>query len=44
VDIKVKSLERVALGALELGRLPRGHFRALRGEEILALRRSVRLG
>ena len=27
VGIKVKSLERVALGALELGRLPRGHFR-----------------
>ena len=44
VDIKVKSLERVALGSLALGRLPRGHFRALRGEEILALRRSVRLG
>ena len=44
VEIKVKSLERVALGSLELGRLPRGHFRALRGEEILALRRSVRLG
>ena len=43
VGIKVKSLERVALGSLELGRLPRGHFRALRGEEILALRRSVRL-
>jgi pseudouridine synthase len=43
VGIKVKSLERVAIGSLELGRLPRGHFRALRGEEILALRRSVRL-
>ena len=43
VGIKVKSLERVALGSLELGRLSRGHFRALRGEEILALRRSVRL-
>jgi pseudouridine synthase len=43
VGAKVRSLERVALGALELGRLPRGHFRALRGEEILALRRSVRL-
>jgi 16S rRNA U516 pseudouridylate synthase RsuA-like enzyme len=40
----VRSLERVALGSLELGRLPRGHFRALRGEEILALRRAVRLG
>jgi len=44
VGARVKSLERVALGSLELGRLPRGHFRALRGEEILALRRSVRLG
>src|SRR5262245_7016133 len=44
VGIKVRSLERVTLGSLELGRLPRGHFRALRGEEVLALRRSVRLG
>jgi pseudouridine synthase len=44
VGIRVKSLERVALGSLELGRLPRGQFRALRGEEVLALRRSVRLG
>ena len=41
---KVKSLERVALGTLALGRLPRGHYRALRGEEVLALRRSVGLG
>ena len=44
VGTKVRSLERVTLGALALGRLPSGHFRALRGEEILALRRSVRLG
>jgi len=44
VGIKVRSLERVALGTLLLGRLPRGQFRALRGEEILALRRLVRLG
>jgi 23S rRNA pseudouridine2605 synthase len=44
VGIKVRSLERVALGALELGRLPRGQFRELRAEEVLALRRSVRLG
>jgi pseudouridine synthase len=44
VGIRVKSLERVALGSLELGRLPRGQHRALRGEEVLALRRSVRLG
>ena len=44
VGVKVRSLERVALGSLQLGRLAPGHYRALRGEEILALRRSVRLG
>ena len=44
IGAKVKSLERVALGALQLGRLPPGHFRALRSEEILKLRRSVKLG
>jgi pseudouridine synthase len=44
VGAKVRSLERVSLGALALGRLPRGQFRALRPEEVLALRRSVRLG
>ena len=44
VGIKVRSLERVAIGALALGRLPRGHYRALRGEEVLGLRRAVRLG
>ena len=44
VGIKVRSLERVTLGALALGRLPPGRFRTLRSEEILALRRSVRLG
>ena len=44
VGAKVKGLERVALGSLQLGRLPKGHYRALRNEEILALRRSVRLG
>ena len=44
VGAKVKGLERVALGSLQLGRLPSGHYRALRNEEILALRRSVRLG
>jgi pseudouridine synthase len=44
VGAKVKGLERVALGSLQLGRLPMGHYRALRNEEILALRRSVRLG
>ena len=44
IGAKVKSLERVALGALQLGRLPPGHFRALRGEEIQKLRRSVKLG
>jgi len=44
VCIKVRSLERVALGPLRLGRLPPGRWRALDGEEVLALRRSVRLG
>jgi pseudouridine synthase len=44
VGARVRSLERTALGTIALGRLPRGHFRPLRGEEILALRRSVRLG
>jgi 23S rRNA pseudouridine2605 synthase len=44
VGIKVRSLERVALGPLRLGRLPPGRWRALDGEEVLALRRSVRLG
>jgi 23S rRNA pseudouridine2605 synthase len=44
VGIKVKGLERVALGPLRLGRLPPGRWRALDAEEILALRRSVRLG
>ena len=44
VGVKVRSLERVALGTLRLGRLPRGRFRALGGEEVLRLRRSVRLG
>lgn len=44
VGIKVRSLERVALGTLKLGRLPAGAHRALGNEEILMLRRSVRLG
>ena len=44
VGAKVKSLERVALGPLKLGKLRAGHFRALRPDEVLALRRCVRLG
>jgi pseudouridine synthase len=44
VGIKVRSLERVTLGPLRLGHLPPGRFRALGREEVLALRRSVRLG
>jgi 23S rRNA pseudouridine2605 synthase len=44
VGIKVRSLERVALGALRLGRLPPGRYRTLGNEEVLQLRRSVRLG
>jgi 23S rRNA pseudouridine2605 synthase len=44
VGAKVRTLERVAIGNLRLGKLPPGRFRALSGEEILALRRAVRLG
>ncbi len=44
VGIKVKSLERTALGSLKLGQLPAGHFRALRADEVLALQRAVNLG
>ncbi len=44
VGIKVRSLERVAIGALGLGKLPNGRFRPLRNEEVLALRCSVKLG
>jgi len=44
VGAKVRSLERVALGTLKLGRLPPGKYRPLGNEEILMLRRSVRLG
>jgi 23S rRNA pseudouridine2605 synthase len=44
VGLKVKTLERIALGSLKLGKLPHGHFRVLRSEEVLALRRSVDLG
>jgi pseudouridine synthase len=44
VGMKVRSLERVALGTLRLGRLPPGRYRALGNEEVLQLRRSVRLG
>ena len=44
VGLKVKSLERIAIGSLQLGRLPPGHFRALRANEVLALKRAVHLG
>lgn len=44
VGAKVRSLERVALGSLKLGRLPPGRYRVLGNEEVLQLRRSVRLG
>jgi 23S rRNA pseudouridine2605 synthase len=44
VGVKVRSLERVAIGSLQLGRLPVGHFRALRSDEVLALKRAVNLG
>lgn len=44
VGIKVRSLERVGIGTLRLGQLPPGRYRALGNEEVLQLRRSVRLG
>lgn len=44
VGARVKSLERVAIGPLKLGKLRAGHFRHLRPDEVLALRRSVHLG
>ena len=44
VGLRVKGLERVAIGPLALGALPAGRFRRLRPDEVLALRRSVRLG
>jgi pseudouridine synthase len=44
VGARVKSLERVAIGPLRLGKLRTGHFRPLRPDEVLALLRSVRLG
>jgi 23S rRNA pseudouridine2605 synthase len=44
VGMKVRGLERVALGALQLGSLPQGQSRSLHSKEVLALRRSVRLG
>ncbi|MGH8250869.1 MAG: pseudouridine synthase [Steroidobacteraceae bacterium] len=44
VGIKVRTLERVALGTLRLGRLPPGGFRHLSSSEVLALKRAVNLG
>jgi pseudouridine synthase len=44
VGVKVRDLERVAIGPLHLGRLPRGSYRSLTNAEVLALKRSVRLG
>ena len=44
MGVKVRRLERIAIGPLKLGDLPRGHFRRLRADEILALRRAVDLG
>ncbi|MGQ0430321.1 MAG: pseudouridine synthase [Gammaproteobacteria bacterium] len=44
VGAKVRSLERVAIGPLRLGALRTGQFRPLHSEEVLALKRCVRLG
>ena len=44
VDPRVFEVLRRNVESLEAGALPRGQFRPLRAEEVLALRRSVRLG
>lgn len=44
VGLEVTSLRRVALGPLKLGSLPPGAFRALRPDEVAALKRAVALG
>lgn len=44
VGLKVRSLERIAVGELKLGSLPCGSFRALRAEEVEALRVAGRPG
>lgn len=43
VGLKVRKLERVSIGPLQLGALKPGEYRALRPEEIMALRRAVLL-
>lgn len=43
IGVKVRRLERVALGPLQLGGLPSGQHRALRGPEVEALKKSVGL-
>ncbi len=43
VGLKVRRLERVALGDLKLGSLPYGAFRALRPDEVEALRAAAGL-
>ncbi|MBM5812192.1 MAG: rRNA pseudouridine synthase [Gammaproteobacteria bacterium] len=44
VGLKVRRLERQAIGPLRLGRLPAGRHRALTEAEIAALRRAAGLG
>jgi len=44
VGVKVRRLERVALGPLQLGGLPSGQYRPLRVPEVESLKNSVGLG
>jgi pseudouridine synthase len=44
IGIKVRRLERIAIGPLNLGSLPDGAFRRLRLDEVQALRHAVGLG
>jgi 23S rRNA pseudouridine2605 synthase len=41
IGVKVRRLERVAIGPLRLGGLPSGHFRRLRADEVRALHHAV---
>jgi 23S rRNA pseudouridine2605 synthase len=41
IGVKVRRLERVAIGPLRLGGLPSGHFRRLRADEVRALHQAA---